>query len=82
MKIQVTQKQIEDIKNEFGTFLMKFAPLIAAGMILVFVAFVVIMTLKIQPDIMELAKNHNMQFLEAAKIKQIEVAKNVTIPTN
>ena len=75
-------KQIEDLKNEFGSFMMKFAPLIAVGMMLVFTAFVIIMTLKLQPDIMEMAKTHNMQYLEAAKIKQIELAKNVTIPTN
>ena len=75
-------KQIDDIKNEFGTFMMKYAPLIAAAGILVFVAFVVLITYKLQPDIAEVVAQHNRAYIEALKLKNYEVANNVTIPTN
>ena len=75
-------KQIDDVKNEFGSFLMKFAPLIAIAGMFIFVAAVILLTYKLQPDLQEMVHSANMDYINALKLKSIETAKNVTIPTN
>jgi len=75
-------KQIDDIKNEFGSFLMKFAPLIAIAGMFIFVAVVILLTYKLQPDIQEMVHTANMDYINSLKLKSVEALQNVTYPTN
>ena len=75
-------KKIDDIKDDFGSFLTKYGALIAGAGILIFVIAAIMITYKMQPDIAEAVFQHNKQYIEALKIKGIEAARNVTIPTN
>ena len=75
-------KNIEDLKNEFGSFLLKIAPLLTVGAMLAFTALVIIVTYKMQPDLADVIVEHNLKYIEAAKLKSVEVAQNVTYPSN
>lgn len=75
-------KNIDDLKKDFGDFMLKFAPLVTAGLILVFVAFTVLIVLKTLPDVQDMASEWNMKYLESLKISSVANSQNITYPTN